>query len=161
MKQFDFKNNTLILKVKKAPFLIRGIMFLIAFLSAILPLSGIIIAISLGNSFHFGFLIGVGLFGLIGFYLLRISLWNTYGEETIIFYNSKIEYEANYGWFKDGKKTFNIDRPNYSIKQIGYVDDKKGTLVLKDGNEIIESVVKMSINDLEDLIERLKIVGRP
>jgi energy-coupling factor transporter transmembrane protein EcfT len=161
MKQFNFEDNTLILKVKKAPIFMRGIMFLISFLSFILPLIGIIIAISLGNKFHFGFLIGVGFFGLIGFYLLRISLWNTYGEETIKFNSSEIEYEANYGWFKDGKKINNIDKPVYSIKQIGYVDDKKGALVLEEGNIKIESVVKIPINQLEELIEILKKVERP
>lgn len=131
-------------------------MFFFAFVSFLLPVLGIIMSISTGNGIHFGFFIGLFLFGLIGFYLLRISLWNTYGEETIKLNMPTIEYEANYGWFKDGKKTINSNKLVFSINQIGYEDDKIGTLVIGEHNEKIESVVKIPIVEIEELIEKLK-----
>ncbi|MDO5980004.1 hypothetical protein [Flavivirga spongiicola] len=104
MKSYEINNNQLILKVRKSPVFIRSVMFLFSFLFFFSPLMGIALSISMGYQFHFGFLIWIGLFGLMGFYMLRISLWNTYGYETIVFDKQKVTYQANYGWFKDGKK---------------------------------------------------------
>ncbi|WP_166963168.1 hypothetical protein [Yeosuana marina] len=112
-----------------------------------------------GKGLHIGYFIILFLFGLIAFYLLRISLWNTYGEETIVLNMPTIQYEANYGWFKDGKKTINSNTPVFSISQIGYEEDKIGTLVIGENDEKIESVVKIPINQIEELIEKLKIVA--
>lgn len=131
-------------------------MFFFAFVSVLLPLIGIVISISMGKGIHFGFFIGLFLFGLIGFYLLRISLWNTYGEETIKLSIPIIEYEANYGWFKDGKKTINSNNLVFSINQIGYEEDKIGTLVIGEDDEQLESVVTMPTIEIEELIEKLK-----
>lgn len=156
MKQYDFKEKTIILRVRKSPIFVRGIMFFFAFASCILPLTGIILAISSGKGFHIGFLIGLFFFGLIGFYLLRISLWNTYGEETIKLQKSTIEYEANYGWFKDGKKRINFNNPAFSINKIGYEEDKTGILVIEEDTKKIESVVKIPISQIEELIEKIK-----
>lgn len=159
MKQYDIKEKTITLKVKKSPLFVRGIMFFFAFASFILPCIGIIMAISSGKRFHLGFLIGLFFFGLIGFYLLRISLWNTYGEETIIFQKPTIKYEANYGWFKDGKKSLNFNNPIFSINKIGYEEDKIGILVIEEDTEKIESVVKIPISQIEELIEKIKNVN--
>jgi hypothetical protein len=109
-----------------------------------------------GNGFHFGFLIGIGIFGLIGFYLLRVFLWNSYGKETISFNNNNITYEADYKWFKDGKKTKEINSPNFSIKPIGYEDENFGVLIINSENDTLESVVKIPNDQLEELISKLK-----
>lgn len=156
MKQYNIKENALILKVKKSPIIVRGIMFIFSFASFILPLMGMIMAITLGKQFHIGYLIGLFLFGLLGFYLLRISLWNTYGEEKITLLTTTIEYEANYGWFKDGKKTITLNNLIFSVNQVGYQEDNMGTLVVGDENEKIESVVKMPIYQLEELIKEIQ-----
>ena len=159
MKQYSINEKNLVLKVKKSPLFVRGIMFFFTFISIFLPLTGIIISIGMGKGLHIGYFISLFLFGLIGFYLLRISLWNTYGKETIELNTLTIEYEANYGWFKDGKKTIEYNNIVFSINQIGYEEDKKGVLVMGDENEKIESVVKMPIIQIEELIEKLKIVA--
>lgn len=81
MQQFNFKNNTLNLKVKKSPLAVRIIMFFFAFAFFVFPVLGTIVDILTGGGMQFGYLIGIGIFALMGFYLLRVSLWNTYGEE--------------------------------------------------------------------------------
>lgn len=152
MQQFNFKNNTLNLKVKKSPLAIRIIMFFFAFASFILPLFGTIWGLVLGGGLEIGYFIGIGLFSVMGFYLLRIALWNTYGEETIGILENKIIYEANYGWFKDGKKEIAISGPRYSFKSVGYEEDNEGVLVISSENTQIESVVKMPIEQIEALL---------
>src|SRR5690554_7495025 len=80
MKQYQIEGNKLILKVKKSPLFIRIIFFTVAILFFIMPLAGMLMYISLGNGFHIGFLMGFFFFGIMGFYILRMALWNTYGR---------------------------------------------------------------------------------
>lgn len=152
MQQFNFKNNILNLKVKKSPLAIRIIMFFFAFASFILPVFGTIWGLVLGGGLEIGYFIGIGLFSIMGFYLLRVALWNTYGEETIEILENKIIYEANYGWFKDGKKEIAISDPSYSFKSVGYQEDNEGVLVISSENVQMESVVKMPIEQIEALL---------
>jgi len=74
----------LILTGEKSPVFVRSIMFLFAFLFFLMPLTGIVLYIASGNAFHIGFLFVLFFFCLIGFYLLRIALWITYGNEVIL-----------------------------------------------------------------------------
>lgn len=156
MKQFDFQANKLFLKVRKTPLIIRVIFFAFAFAFFILPIISLIFSISNGNGLKFGHFIFMGAFGLMGFYLLRLSLWNTYGNEVFEISTNKIIYEADYGWFKDGKKEITNIELNYSIKSIGYEEENKGVLVIGSNETKIESVVKIPIPQLEELIEKLK-----
>lgn len=138
----------------------RIIMFFFAFASFILPLFGTIWGLVLGGGLEIGYFIGIGLFSVMGFYLLRIALWNTYGEETIEILENKIIYEANYGWFKDGKKEIAILGPRYSFKSVGYEEDNEGVLVISSENAQMESVVKMPVEQIEALrfiLEPVKI----
>lgn len=152
MQQFNFRNNTLNLKVKKSPFAVRIVMFFFAFAFFIFPLVGTIVSVLTGGGLQIGYFIGIGIFGLMGFYLLRVSLWNTYGEETIEILNDKVIYEASYGWFKDGKKETAISVPKYSFKSVGYEEDNQAVLIITDEECEIESVVKMSMEQLESLL---------
>lgn len=83
MNQIEFKDNILILRVKKSNIFSRSILYLITVLSAVLPLGGFFVNLINGGEFKFFNLIFLLLFGLIFFYMLRISLWNTYGKEVI------------------------------------------------------------------------------
>ncbi|RKR11977.1 hypothetical protein C8C83_3735 [Flavobacterium sp. 90] len=152
MQQYSFKNNILNLKVKKSPLAIRAVMFFFTFAFFLFPTLGAIVSVLIGGGLQFGHVIGIGIFALMGFYLLRVSLWNTYGEETIEILNDKVIYEANYGWFKDGKKEIEISSPKYSFKSVGYEEDNEGVLVISDGKIQLESVVKIPDSALEELL---------
>lgn len=156
MKQFTLEFNTLNLKVKKSPFIIRLIMFFLAFSFFIFPVLGVILSIASGGGMHISYFIAIGVFGLIGFYLLRVSLWNTYGEEIIDFLPNKIIYEANYGWFKDAKKEIELILPQYSFKSVGYEEDNEAVLVITCENAEVETAVKMPMAQVEELILILK-----
>lgn len=154
-KQYEINSNVLVLRVKKAPLFVRSVMFFFTSLFFLLPLTGMILGLAMGKGMHIGYLIGLFIFGLLGFYMLRMSLWNTYGKETITFNHENVIYLADYGWFKDGKKQKEINAPReYSIRQIGYEDDNKGGLVIGLDDPII-CVTKMPIVELEELIDKL------
>jgi hypothetical protein len=155
MPKYFLHNNTLHLRVKRSPLIIRIVMFSFAFAFFILPISGAIYGISNGSGFQFSYLIGIGIFSIMGFYLLRLALWNTYGEETIEVLENKIIYEASYGWFKDSKREMIFTVPEYSFKSVGYEEDHEGVLVIISENSQLESVVKMPIAKLEQLIVEL------
>jgi len=152
MSQYNLSNNTLNLKVKKSPFLVRVVMFSLAFSFFIAPLAGLIFAISFTTVFNIGYFIVTGIFWIIGFYTLRVSLWNTYGEENIQFLENKIIYEANYGWFKDGKKEILISNPKFYALAAGYEEDKEGTLVITSNEAEIDTVVKMPMTEVDELV---------
>nr|WP_299202434.1 hypothetical protein [uncultured Brumimicrobium sp.] len=156
MKQYQIEGNKLILKVKKSPLFIRIIFFTVAILFFIMPLAGMLMYISLGNGFHIGFLMGVFFFGIMGFYILRMALWNTYGKETITFNKDQIKYIADYGWFKDGSTSVKTpDSIDYSIRNIGYEDEHKGALIIGGGERPIFCVTKMKNEEINELIEVL------
>jgi hypothetical protein len=152
MKQYNLDDNILTLNVKKSTTFARALMFFFSILSFALPIFGIIYSLVIGKPFHIMYLVALFLFGLIGFYLLRVSLWNTYGKETIELKMPNITYEANYGWFKDGKRSINSEFINYGIMPVGYEEDEKGVLIIGNDKEKIESVVKMPISQIEELI---------
>ncbi|MAQ41488.1 MULTISPECIES: hypothetical protein [Mesonia] len=156
-KQYHLKENSVILTTKKPPLFFRAFMFPMAFISFALPLLFIYNLIVNGGRFHIGYLIAAGAFGLLGFYILRVALWNSYGSEKISFFDKHIEYEADYGWFKDGKTSITNKKDNkYSVSAVGYEDDQVGVLSINGEDGQITSVVKMPINQLENLIEELK-----
>lgn len=155
MNQYNFKNNILRLKVKKAPLIFRAIIFFCASAFFVLPVIGVIFDIAFGGSLNIGHFIGVGVFYVIGFYVLRVFLWNTYGNETIEILENKIIYEANYGWFKGGRTEMEITSPAYSFKSVGYEEDNETVLVISSENAQMESVVKMPIDEIKALLRIL------
>lgn len=109
-----------------------------------------------GGELKFFNIVFVFIFGLIAFYMLRVSLWNTYGFELIQFGNNKLTYVTDYHWFKDKVKEFDFEKINYDIKPVGYEEDNKGVLVIRfDDDKVLETVTKIPISDLESLIVSL------
>ncbi|WP_010252989.1 hypothetical protein [Myroides injenensis] len=158
-KQYDLNKRTLILKVKPAPIFIRFLLFLLAVLGFILPLTGIIAsffivsrAITVGHLMIFLALLFVSLF------IFRLALWNTKGKEEFYFGEHQIEYQPDYGWFKDKRKKYVVtnNKVSFEIKPIGYESDRKGVLIMQSANKIIGSAVKLPIDDLGAIIAKLK-----
>lgn len=157
MSQIEFKENQLVMRVKKSPLLGRILLYVITFLSIALPLGGFIVNMISNVGLNFFYILFLFIFGLIAFYMLRVSLWNTYGKESIEFGKNKLTYAADYHWFKDKVKEFTFENINYDIKPIGYEEDNKGVLVIKfDDDKVLETVTKVSISDLESLIADLQ-----
>ncbi|WP_026703544.1 hypothetical protein [Flavobacterium soli] len=156
MSQFSFENQQLKLQVVKSPLLIQGILFLFTFLCFALPLFGLIFNAIEGKGIKFGGILALGIFSLIGFYMLRVSLWNRYGKEIIDFNTHEITYFADYKWFIDGKKSIDKNAILYSIRPVGYEDENKGILIISNEKSAIESVIKIPIQEIEKIIQILE-----
>ena len=110
MQILQHENNgrlEVILETVKAPFSIRlflGIFMVIGFLT---PVAVFILNLYKDLDFGFSFVTTVIIGLLVGFYLLRLILWNTYGKEYLTLYSDKIEYQCDYKYFKGGMKTLN------------------------------------------------------
>ena len=126
------------------------------FISSCAFFVGPILSMISAGKLHLAFFFGAIIFGLIGFYLLRIALWNTYGEEIFLFDECQISYEADYRWFKDAKRIIETGDIELISKPVGYIEDKKGVLTVVVNSQELESVVKMPLEQLEKMILQLK-----
>ena len=155
MTQIKVEGQAIVLQVKKAPFLLRFMLFLFSGLAILLPFAAIASAMMIGNAFHIKYLIAIGFGGFIGIRILRIALWNTLGKERFEFNEQNISYEANYGWFKDGHQKIIANGAMYRIEPIRYVEDGMGLLVIETNEQIIKSSVKVQLDQLRSLLEFL------
>ncbi len=158
MDSYLIEENKLTLQVKKSPLFIRSMLFLFSFLSFLLPLGGMIGYMAINKGFHVSFLIGLFIFSLMGIYLLRIALWNTYGKEEITFNGKHISYLVDYGWFKDALKVKEIDPICYSSKPIELGDNNQAVLVIGGNEDKFECVTRIPTIEIEKLIAELNIV---
>lgn len=157
-KQYHFQDNDLVLKVNKASVFMRFILFTIAILGVLLPLGGLVATLAIAGSTLS--IIQIMLFFALLFvslFVFRLGLWNTYGEEEFFFGQDSIQYQPNYGWFKDKRKNYAIgsDLVSCSYQIIGYENENKGVLVLSIGNKKVGSAVKMPAQQLDEICKVL------
>lgn len=155
MKQFEFIGNQLVLKVKKSPLIIRSTLYVVTFLCFFFPILGVFYSLIAREDFHIKYVIFLFFFGFVGFYMIRVQLWNTFGKEIITFEKDKVNYIADYGWFKDASKSIQGENFEYFIEPIGYESDKIGVLVISNEDNSIECVVKMPEDELKELVDDL------
>lgn len=141
--------NSFSITVIPAPIFIRVFYMLFIFIAVTGPLMGIVMVARSGSGVKIGNIIFLVLFGLLAFYMLRVLLWNTYGTEEYRIDNSKLHYEANYGFFRDGRKELDLNTLNVDIEEIE--ENKTGRLVFSDETLAFESSVKVSLNELQEL----------
>lgn len=159
-KRYTFNNNILELYVKKSPLIGRGFLLFLAFVMVALPLLGMVLNFIDGNAFHFGYLIGLGLFSLVGFYFVRLFLWNTYGKEVIEIGDSTVSYYVDYHYFKGNQQVIRYEGLSYSIVPIGFEEEQIGNLLITASEkDYIESGVNMDITELVVLVGELERFG--
>ncbi len=151
---FEFINSQLIITGKKSPLIIRIILIIILFICILIPCATIYFTISNGKGPHISVVISFIFFGIIGFYLLRIILWNTYGREILNFEKCEINYVADYGLFKDSNKKITADLIAVIINTDTQEQKPVATLsIINNDNNIIETVLKVPLDEME-IIER-------
>ncbi|MGB0915255.1 MAG: hypothetical protein ACPGVI_04240 [Crocinitomicaceae bacterium] len=157
-KQYSIEGNELTISVKKAPILGRVLLYFITALTSLGPIAGIISSLASGSGFHISMFFGLVISGLIAFFLLRSSLWNTFGKETIIFNKNELIYSADYGWFKDKIKSLPITTElHFEVNPVGYEEDNKGTLIIFNSEDGFVCTAKVDVDELNRLIEELRI----
>ncbi|WP_338378849.1 hypothetical protein [uncultured Flavobacterium sp.] len=146
-------NNTLELYVKKSPPIGRGFLLFLAFAMVALPIMGMVFNFLDGGAFHFGFLIGLGLCSLVGFYFVRLFLWNTYGKEVITIGETTVSYYVDYHYFKGNQQEITYEELVFEIEQIGFEEEKLGRLIIAaNDKDFIPSSVNMDLRELEELV---------
>lgn len=158
-KRYSLTDNILELYVKKSPPIGRGFILFLAFISVALPIMGMVFRFMDGGSFHFGFIIGLGAFSLIGFYFVRLFLWNTYGKEVITIGETTVSYYVDYHYFKGNQQEITYEELVFEIEQIGFEEEQLGRLIIAaNEKEFIHSSVNMDLRELEEIIRKLNVV---
>lgn len=153
MQQIEFTKDKITLSVKKAPKAITLTLLTFAILSVLLPLTGLILNLIMGNGLHLMLVFFIGIMGFIGLYLFRMSLWNSRGKEIITINKNEFTYTADYGLFKDTILNTKCEKLSLSCVPFGDPKEKTGILVIGDDINYKRSVVKIPMEQLEKLIE--------
>jgi hypothetical protein len=150
-----FARNQVIIHCKKAPFIILFVLSVVLFICAIGPLFGCYLAINEGSGIQTGHIFVFILLWALGFQMLKIVLWNSFGKEEITIHTKSIYYQADYRFFKG--KIREISKENLEINY--RLIDKQGIVVFSLTNEedMIESVLKIEYNDFERIAENLEL----
>ena len=154
MKIIQNENNgrlDVMLETVKAPFSIRlflGIFMVIGFLT---PVAVFILNLYKDIEFGFSFVTTVIIGLLVGFYLLRLILWNTYGKEYLAIYSNRINYQCDYKYFKGSKKTIQGSQIRVEPKWDPRVSG--GKLKIMNENGTIETSIHIPEEKLTKLVE--------
>lgn len=144
--------------MKKSPLLVRGTFLLLALLSVALPLVGISFSAIEGTDFHMKYIIILGICSLIGFFFLRLFLWNSYGKEVFEWKATTLSYYADYRWFKGNQQHFSFEQLTVDFVAVGFQDEEIGHLLfVSTETEFIESAVHLPIPDIHAIIEALVV----
>ena len=152
----DIKDNQIIIDHTKTPWIIRVILTLILSICALIPLAVTFFVLSQGDGPHISIFISYLIFWGLGFYLVRVVLWNTFGKEIISLDQNRVTYIADYKYFKDGKKELNSHGLQTEIIYEDTMDIHVGRLRIFNQTEEIETVLQSSLSDLEKMKERIK-----
>lgn len=156
MIEFNPQTGILKMSVKKSPMLILVFLYLVTFITFLLPILGFVLKLISGKGLGAGNFVALGLLWIVGYFSLRISLWNTFGKEELNFQEDKIEYIADYGWYKGDKKEYLNESFQISITKIGYEEDNKGVLHIQTKEQSFNCVSKHSYNELTELVPKIE-----
>jgi hypothetical protein len=156
MNHYILEEHKLVLKTKKSPFFVLFSLYIITILCIILPVLALVYSFGLGDGIKLTHIIMLGFFGLMFFYMLRLSLWNTMGFERLTFNEISIHYVADYGWFKDSQKTFDKNKVVFEIVKVGYDDENLGVLVVHCDTEVFHTASKLPISELKLILSEIE-----
>lgn len=156
MKQFSITGNELVLFVKRAPIVILATFYLFGFLFFAFPVFFAINWWWESGRFYPGMLVVIGIFGLMGAYLLRLAIWNTSGKEIIHISEGLVTCQADYGRFHGKLRQLETASPQFEILQAGYEEDRTGILAIRDDQGTLETTVKLPLIELEEIVAHLK-----
>lgn len=155
--KITFNGSQITLSIRKSPIFIRAVLSFVLVILFLFPLVVTFLVLVFGDGPHVGIAFSYLFFWGIGFYVLRIILWNSFGREILELSPDKISYVADYKYFKDGRKEIGTDELQIEIG-LEYTDsDQLGRLQLINGSESIESVLQMDISELEELRRKLLV----
>jgi len=147
----EIVGNKLIIKGSKSPLPIRITLIAVLLICLMIPIAATFLLMSERKGPHLGIFLSFLFFWGIGFYLLRIILWNTFGREILTLEDDKISYEADYRFFIDGKQ--NISTENIEVVAIPTQSEATnlGILVFSNENQHIDTVLGAPLDKMMDI----------
>lgn len=154
--QIEINGSQLTISTKKAPVFIRIVLTLILSILTLIPLAVTFFVLTYGDGPHIGIAFSFILCWGVGFYLLRLTLWNSVGREILTLAPEKISYIADYRLFKDGRQEITTKDLETEIIHEDEPDKSFGRLRLKNKSTSIETVLTTTIAELEELKNEIK-----
>ena len=150
------RENCFTISVKKPPKIIQISLLIIILISVLFPIIIMSAMIILRAELKIGIFFAFALFWGIAYYLFRVWTWNLNGKENYEFGEEKISYFADFKYFKDSQTQIENKEIKLEINEIIDGKNKYEQLVIKNENDKIESCIKVSPREMNNLIERLK-----
>ncbi len=148
--QIKIEGNQVIIKSSKSPLAIRITLIVILLICILIPIVATISIMSERKGLHIGIFIAFLFFWGIGFYMLRLILWNTFGREIITLEKDTLTYEADFRYFRDGKNL--ISTKKLEVAAIPIDDEKNlGILLFTSCDQQLASVLKVPIQRLTEI----------
>lgn len=162
----EIVNNKIIIHGKKVP---KGILIFLGFFvlaAVVIPILATVLLVQSKEGLSIGIFITYFICGLIGFYMLRLLLWNAYGKEILVITPEKITYCADFKFFLGNSKEFPINETSKKdlalrINIMGETDEntEKSNVFneedpineseFSEENETIETVLTISKEDMK------------
>ena len=155
-KQIEISGSQLTIFTKKTPVFIRIVLTLILTILTLIPLAATFFVLTYGDGPHIGIAFSFILCWGVGFYLLRVTLWNSVGREILKLEPKKISYIADYRLFKDGRQEISTTDLETEIIYEDEPNKPIGRLRLKNKTTSIETVIQTKITELEELEKEIK-----
>lgn len=157
MNSFEIKGNLLTMKNGKTPVVVRVITFTLALLFFLMPIAALVKAFMEQQAPTFYLFAFVMVLALMGYYMFRISLWNTYGVDLIDFRGDRITYTTHYGWFSEEMDTLPVKGAVFfTFDTSRSKDNSTGSLCISSAEQSIQCTVQIPLNELELLLKKLE-----
>ena len=152
---FDNEKKEMVIFIKPSPLFTRIILSIVIGISISIPILVTAFAIYSRAELKIGLFFSYFLFFGIGFYLLRVFLWNCYGKEVIIFNKENIKYYADYKYFKDGRQTIKNVNLDIYFSEFTEGSEKKGILIIENEKEKITSCIKLPKKEVKLIVDKI------
>jgi hypothetical protein len=154
--QAEIIGNQLIIKGRKSPLPVRITLILFLLICLLIPIAATFLLMAEKKGPHIGIFVSFLLFWGIGFYLLRIILWNTFGREIITLGDDKIFYEADYLFFKDSKTSISTKALEVVAAEVEDGKSALGVLIFSNENVNITTSLKAPLNEMSKIAEEIE-----
>jgi hypothetical protein len=128
----------------ETPFAVRFVIGFFCFAIFIVPVVATIAILANGDGFKAGIIISYIISWLVGYYLLRIVLWNSYGKEIVVIDSESLNYYCDYKYFKSNQQELKLSKLKIEIQK----QEDSGVFVFSNQDEKIQMVIPVSMQDL-------------
>lgn len=133
------------------------VLIVILVVNLLAPIIALFFFLSEKEGLHFGPFVSIAITWLIGYYLLRIILWNTYGKEIIHLHPNSIKYIADYKWFKDSQKEFAPIPGSFEVTANSDIANQGMVRLLLSSSELeVQSALDISLEDFERIKDEIE-----